>query len=202
MNAPFERKNSRQTLLFEGIAMLLVQDCPVSVVAERMGCNEKTIVRIMKHWVRKAWDKKSFAAIQNLAIDETSFRKGHDYVTLFVDADERSVVNVQKGRDGSTIEKFARVMIQKGGTPDNIGAVTSDLSRAFVPAIERTFPNAEHTIDKFHIKQLLISAMDEVRRQRGNAVGQCVWQSSPEFNQGNHGNQKCNQILFQHIPLR
>ena len=165
MNAPFERKNSRQTLLFEGIAMLLIQDCPVSVVAERMGCNEKTIVRIMKHWVRKAWDKKSFAAIHNLAIDETSFRKGHDYVTLFVDADERSVVNVQKGRDGSTIEKFARVMIQKGGTPDNIGAVTSDLSRAFVPAIERTFPNAEHTIDKFHIKQLLISAMDEVRRQ-------------------------------------
>ena len=34
-----------------------------------------------------------------------------------------------------------------------------------MPAIERTFPNAEHTIDKFHIKQLLISAMDEVRRQ-------------------------------------
>ena len=64
MNAPFERKNSRQTLLFEGIAMLLVQDCPVSVVAERMGCNEKTIVRIMKHWVRKAWDKMKGAEPQ------------------------------------------------------------------------------------------------------------------------------------------
>ena len=64
MNAPFERKNSRQTLLFEGIAMLLIQDCPVSVVAERMGCNEKTIVRIMKHWVRKAWDKMKGAEPQ------------------------------------------------------------------------------------------------------------------------------------------
>ena len=64
MNAPFERKNSRQTLLFEGIAMLLIQDCPVSVVAERMGCNEKTIGRIMKHWVRKAWDKMKGAEPQ------------------------------------------------------------------------------------------------------------------------------------------
>ena len=110
MNAPFERKNSRQTLLFEGIAMLLVQDCPVSVVAERMGCNEKTIVRIMKHWVRKAWDKKSFAAIQNLSqvIKRFIKRISKDSIINSFDVDlwSASVESVSVGIDGKLTFRF------------------------------------------------------------------------------------------------
>ena len=165
VSAPFERKNSRQTLLFEGIAMLLVKDCPVSTVASHMRCNEKTIVKIMKYWVNKARDKETFEDIRNLAIDETSFRKGHDYVSLFIDADQRSVKDVEKGRDGGVIDRFASYLTEKGGNPDKIAGVTSDLSRSFLPAIERNFPKAEHTVDKFHIKKILNDALDDVRKQ-------------------------------------
>ena len=164
VNAPFERKNSRQTLLFEGIAMLLVQDSPVSVVAAHMGCNEKTIVKIMKYWVQKARDKETLEGMINLAIDETSFRKGHNYVSLFIDADQRSVKDVEQGRDGSTIDRFAAYLALKGGDPSKIKGVTSDLSKSYLPAIERNFEGAEHTVDKFHIKKMLIDAMDEVRK--------------------------------------
>ena len=165
INAPFERKNSRQTLLFEGIAMLLVQDSPVSAVAEHMGCNEKTIVKIMKYWVQKARDKETLSSMTNLAVDETSFRKGHNYVSLFIDADQKSVKDVEQGRDGSTIDRFAAYLAEKGGDPSKIQSVTSDLSRSFLPAIERNFVKAKHIVDKFHIKKLLIDAMDEVRKQ-------------------------------------
>lgn len=165
INAPFERKNSRQTLLFEGIAMLLVQDSPVSAVAEHMGCNEKTIVKIMKYWVQKARDKETLSSMTNLAVDETSFRKGHNYVSLFIDADQKSVKDVEQGRDGGTIDRFAAYLAEKGGDPSKIQSVTSDLSRSFLPAIERNFVKAKHIVDKFHIKKLLIDAMDEVRKQ-------------------------------------
>ena len=40
VNAPFERKNSRFTLMFEGYAMLLMADMPVLRVAKLLRCIE------------------------------------------------------------------------------------------------------------------------------------------------------------------
>ena len=164
ISAPFERKNSRFTLLFEGIAMMLLPDAPVSKVASWLNCDEKSLVRIMRYWVNKSLDKRTFETVKSLAIDETSFKKGHKYVTLMIDAIKRAVVDVEPGKDGEAVDAFAEKLNEKGGNPELITAVTSDLSRSFVPAIERNFPNAEHTIDKFHIKQLLIKALDDVRK--------------------------------------
>lgn len=146
--------------------MLLVKDCPVSTVASHMGCNEKTIVKIMKYWVNKARDNETFEDIRNLAIDETSFRKGHDHVSLIIDADQRSVKDVEKGRDGGVIDRFALYLAEKSGYPDKIEGVTSDLSRSFLPAIERYFPKAEHTIDKFHIKKMLNDAQTLINHKK------------------------------------
>ncbi|MBP5632936.1 MAG: ISL3 family transposase, partial [Clostridia bacterium] len=119
----------------------------------------------MKYWVQKARDKETLSSMTNLAVDETSFRKGHNYVSLFIDADQKSVKDVEQGRDGSTIDRFAAYLAEKGGDPSKIQSVTSDLSRSFLPAIERNFVKAKHIVDKFHIKKLLIDAMDEVRKQ-------------------------------------
>ena len=170
ISAPFERKNSRHTLLFEGMVMLHAGDCPLSVTADMLGCNEKTVTSIVRYWTRKALAEVSLENMCKLAVDETSFRKGHDYVTLFIDAEKRAVVDVEQGRDGGTVDRFTTVLAEKGGASDNIVSVTSDMSRSFIPAIDRNFPNAEHTIDKFHVKQIVINALDEVRKQEQKAV--------------------------------
>lgn len=170
INAPFERKNSRFTLLFEGYAMLLLADAPVAKVAQWLRCDEKSLVKILRHWVNKAVDSMSLAEVAMLAIDETSFRRGHKYVTLVVDAVKRRVIDVEEGRDGSTVDLFAEKLAAKGGNAGAIKAVTSDMSRSFLPAIARNFPGAEHTIDKFHVKQILVSALDEVRKEEQKTV--------------------------------
>lgn len=170
VNAPFERKNSRFTLLFEGYAMLLMGDAPIAKVAHWLRCDEKSLVKILRHWVNKAVAGMSLEDITMLAIDETSFRRGHKYVTLIVDAAKRRVIDVEKGRDGGTVDLFAEKLSAKGGNPGNIRAVTSDMSRSFLPAIARNFPHAEHTIDKFHVKQILTAALDEVRKEEQKTV--------------------------------
>ncbi|MDR1033186.1 MAG: transposase, partial [Bifidobacteriaceae bacterium] len=43
VNAPFERKNSRFTLLFEGYAMLILADMSIHKTAKLLRCNEKSI---------------------------------------------------------------------------------------------------------------------------------------------------------------
>lgn len=163
--APFARKESRHTLLFEGMALLIARDMPISRTAKLMLCNEKTVAGIMRYWVNEARGRKSLEWLTSLAVDETSMRRGHDYVTLFIDAEDMSVADVEPDREGTTLDRFVQVLAEKGGSASNVRAVSSDLSKAFVPAIGRNFPNAEHTVDKFHVKQIVARAVDEVRRQ-------------------------------------
>src|SRR5215469_1614730 len=170
VNAPFERKNSRFTLLFEGFAMLILADAPIAKAAEWLRCDEKSLTKILRHWVNKAVDGMDLSEIAELAIDETSFKRGHKYVTLIIDAAKRRVIDVEKGRGKDTVELFAGKLSEKGGDPENITTVTSDMSKTYLPAIEENFPNAETIIDKFHVKKVLIDALDEVRKAEQKTV--------------------------------
>jgi transposase len=170
VNAPFERKNSRFTLLFEGYAMLILADMPIAKTSALLRCDEKSLVKIMRHWINKAVDSMNLHDVAMLAIDETSFKRGHRYVTLVIDAAKRRVLDVEEGRDAETVRLFAEKLSAKGGNPENITAVTSDMSKSFLPAIADNFPNAENVIDKFHVKKVLIDALDDVRKAEQKAV--------------------------------
>lgn len=165
ISAPFERKNSRFTLMFEGYAMLIMADMPRSKAAKLLRCNEKSMTNILSYWVNKADNARSLANVVSLAIDETSFRKHHDYVTLGIDADKRCVIDVEKGKGKEAVEGIAKKLVSKGGKTENIKSITSDMSQPFEAAIQQIFPNAEHVVDKFHVKQVVINAMETVRKQ-------------------------------------
>jgi transposase len=170
VNAPFERKNSRFTLLFEGYAMLILKDAPIAKAAEWLRCDEKSLTKILRHWVNKAVDSMDLSEVVQLALDETSFRRGHKYVTLIIDAAKRRVIDVEKGRDKGTVKLFAEKLSAKGGHPESVTEVTSDMSKTYLPAIEENFTNAENIIDKFHVKKVLIDALDEVRKTEQKTV--------------------------------
>jgi transposase len=169
VNAPYERKNSRFTLLFEGYAMLILADMPIRKTAELLRCDEKSLVSMMRYWVKKAVNSDNLSDVAMLAIDETSFKRGQSYVTLIIDAAERRVIDVEKGRDMETIRLFAEKLSAKGGDRMNITLVTSDMSKSFLSGIEDNFPNAESVIDKFHVKKGLIDALDKVRKEEQKA---------------------------------
>lgn len=165
VNAPFERKDSRFTLMFEGYAMLIMASMPIAKAARALRCDEKSLTNILNYWVEKAVDERKLDDVKSLAIDETSFKKGHDYVTVIIDAAKRAMIDVEPGKDASTVRKFTDKLIKKGGSCSEIKSVTSDMSAAFLSAVEDEFPNAKHTIDKFHVKQLMLKSLDEVRKR-------------------------------------
>ena len=170
INAPYERKNSRFTLLFEGFSMLILGDAPIAKAAMWLRCDEKSLTKILRYWVNKAVDEMDLSEIARLAIDETSFKRGHRYVTLVIDAAKRQVIDVEEGRGKETVELFADKLSAKGGNRGNVTAVTSDMSKTYLPAIEENFPNAENIIDKFHVKKVLIDALDDVRKTEQKTV--------------------------------
>lgn len=165
VTAPFERQNSRHTLLFEGYAMMIMEDVPRRKASRLLRCNEKTLASILSYWVNQAVDSLDLSDVTKLAIDETSCKRGHDYVTVTIDAMKRRVFDVQQGRKKEAVTAMRKKLEHQGGKASNITAVTSDMSKSYLPGVKENFPKAEQIIDKFHVKKVLTDALDEVRKQ-------------------------------------
>jgi len=165
VDAPWARKSSRFTVLFEGYVMLILADVPILRASELLRCNEKSLVRIMRYWVGKAVKEDDLSRVTALSVDETSFKRGQSYVTVVVDANARRVIDVEQGRSEQTVIDFSYKLEAKGGDCEKIGFASMDMSRAYMSGIQVCFPNAKLTIDKFHVKKLMLAAMDEVRRK-------------------------------------
>ena len=163
LNASFERPNSRFTLLFEGYAMMIMADVPRRKASELLRCDEKSLASILSYWVTEAVEEQDLSDVSRIAIDETSFKRGHDYVTVSVDADEKRVFDVQPGRTKEAVVAMKKELERHGGDSEKIQSITCDMSSSYLP-------NAKQVIDKFHVKKLLIDALDKIRKQEQREV--------------------------------
>ena len=165
VEAPWARKGSRYTLLFESYAMLLMKSMPIEQARKLLRISHTSMRHILAYWVKKAVDNDDLSKVQAVCVDETSFKRGQSYVTVISDAEQRRVIDVEDGRDSKTIEKFSYKLESKGGDCEKITTFVSDMSSAYIGGKDLCFPNAQLVIDKFHIKKLMLDAMDEVRRE-------------------------------------
>ncbi len=170
VNAPFERPHSRFTLLFEGYAMMIMSDVPRRKASALLRCDEKSLTSILSYWVNRTVKEQNLSDVSRIAIDETSFKRGHDYVTVSVDPDQKRVFDVQPGRSKEAVTAMKTKLEQHGGDSANIQAITCDMSASYLPATRENFPNAKQVIDKFHVKKRLLSALDDIRKQEQRKV--------------------------------
>ena len=91
-------------------------------------------------------------------------RRGHNYVSLFVDLVRRRVLFVAEGKDADTVGVFAKDLTTHGGNPEAVAEVCIDMSPAFIAGTAESLPNAQITFDKFHVVKLINQAVDAVRR--------------------------------------
>ncbi|MEW6248993.1 MAG: ISL3 family transposase, partial [Pseudomonadota bacterium] len=152
------------TLLFEALIITLCREMPFAAVARLVNLSWHRVAAICGRYVDLARDAADFSEVARLAVDETSRAKGHDYITLFADADERKVLFVAEGRGADTVEAFAHDLKAHGGTPEAIESVSIDMSPAFIKGVGEHLPNARITFDKFHVVAHASRAVDKTRR--------------------------------------
>lgn len=163
---PWAREGSGFTLLFEAFTMFLIeQEMPVNKVGKTVSVWPKRIWTVFNYWIGRAYAKADHAGIEVLGIDETSSKRGHDYVTLAVDMKTSRVVHATQGKGAETITAIAGHLQAKGTPPEAIKQVCIDLSPAFISGVGKEFPQANIVFDRFHVKALLNKAMDDVRKQ-------------------------------------
>lgn len=163
---PWARPGSGFTLLMEAYIMLLIQNGMTPThVARLTRIHDTRIWRVLQHYVDAARAKADFSEARALGVDETSRRRGHNYITVFMDLDRASVLFATEGKDSSTIKTFKADFKAHRGVPKQIQEVCLDMSGAFIKGLREEFPNAAQTYDSFHLMQLLNKAVDEVRRE-------------------------------------
>jgi transposase len=164
ISVPWAREGGGFTLLFEALVMALVSAMPVNAVARLVGEHDTRLWRVIHHYVERARARTDLAAVTRVAIDETAARRGHHYISLFVDIDRARVVFATEGKDAATVAAFADDLTAHGGDPDAVAEVCIDMSPAFIKGTADSLANAAITFDKFHAVKIINDAVDQVRR--------------------------------------
>jgi transposase len=156
-------KLSGFTLLFEALVLVMAQQMTFAASpgwSTNRGTACTRFVRAMSILPSPA----DLSAVTAVAIDETSYRRGHNYLTVAADASKRRVVFVTEGRDAKTIARFADHLAEHKGRPAQVCAVSIDMSPAFIKGVADHLPNARVTFDKFHVIAHASAALDQARR--------------------------------------
>lgn len=165
VDVPWARPGGSFTLLFEAMILTLAKAMPVKTISEFVNEHDTRLWRILHHYVDESREEADYSDIRNVGMDETSRKRGHNYVSLFVDLDTPKVLFATEGKDASTVERFKQDLTDHNGNPEAIEEMCSDMSPSFISGVEKFFPNAHLTFDKFHIMKVINEAVDEVRRQ-------------------------------------
>ncbi|MFO8044397.1 MAG: ISL3 family transposase [Halomonas sp.] len=173
IEVPWARPGSDFTLLFEQAAMSLVKEMPVLAVSRQLEISDKRLWRIVHHYVGRMLGQLDLSKVEAVGLDETASRRGHRYVTVFLDMHRKHqpVIFAIPGHGKDTIKAFSAFLAKHGGDPDNVVEVVCDMSQAFLSGVARHLPSADVTVDWFHIVQTFTKALDEVRKKERREKG-------------------------------
>lgn len=161
---PWARHSSRFTRNFEEMTCWLSVHSSKKVVS--------TFMRIDWHSVGNICDRvyaeldgtsaSRFDGLINIGIDETSYKKGHKYMTVVVNHDTASVVWCAQGYGKEVLASFFQRL-----TPEqraSIRCVSADGARWIASCVEEYCPNAVRCLDPFHVVSWATTELDKVRR--------------------------------------
>jgi len=135
--------------MFEALLLQLCQAMPVNKVAKITHTSDDKLWSMLERYVNQTRSHENFEAIDSIGMDETSRTKGHEYITLFVDLQERRTIFITEGKDNTTVQRFAEDFEAHKGKVDNIKNVSCNMSPAFIKGVNEYLPNAQITFDKF-----------------------------------------------------
>jgi transposase len=165
---PWAMHLSRFTFEFEEMVAYLAQQMAKTAVCKLMGIDWRTVGSIIERVVTDRLDPARLENLYVIGVDELSFRRNHEYVTVVVDHLKKRVVWTGEGRGADTLKRFFEELGPERTA--RLTHVTLDMSNAYTAAVNECAPHAQKVYDRFHVQQLASTAVDEVRRSEVRAV--------------------------------
>jgi transposase len=166
VRVPWAEANSRFTLLFERLAIAWLREATPKAVARRLGLSWDEARGIQERAVRRGLARRSKEpVVRRLGIDEKSFLRRHQYVSVLVDLDRGRVIDVMKDRKAESLAPYfaTRAPAELAA----LEAIVMDMWEPYRKTVRAWVPDADQKIvfDKFHIMMHVNNALDTVRKQ-------------------------------------
>ena len=165
VQVPWAQARSRWTLMFEAIAVRVLQNSrSLSQACELLRLDWSSTHRIMERAVERGLERRNLEEVHYLGMDEKSFKRGHSYISTLVDlnGDGPRVLEVSAGRDIHAAKELLNSLPEP--VRESVKAVAMDMSATYEAAVREVLPKADIVHDRFHVSKLLGEAVDKVRR--------------------------------------
>lgn len=158
----FAEPKRQYTKSFERYVMELLQYMTPQDVSFHLDISWDVANDIQKRRLGKRFARPKLKKIKQIAIDEIHLGKQHKFLTLVLDLDSGAVVFVGEGKGADALKPFwKRLKSSKA----KIEAVATDMSPAYIAAVQKNLPEARLVFDRFHVMKLFNEKLTQLRRQ-------------------------------------
>ncbi len=165
VSVPWGEAGSRFTALFEAVVIDWLKVTSTAAVVRNVGLTWDQVDGIMQRAVRRGLERREVRPPTALGVDETSFKRRHEYVTVVQDQQSGDVVHVADGRGRAALDAFYERL--DDGQLAGIESVAMDMHQPYIQSTLDHVPDAREKIafDKFHVAKHLGDGVDKVRRE-------------------------------------
>lgn len=165
---PWAEPGSWFTRPFEDHVGYLAQRNDKTTISHSMRIAWNTVGTIVRRVVARHGDRDPLDQLTHIGVDELSYRRHHEYITVVVDHQRGCVVWAHPGKNADTLKTFFAELGPERCA--KLEAVTIDMSDAYIKAVTECSPHAQIIFDRFHVQRLVQDALDEVRRNEVRAT--------------------------------
>lgn len=164
-DVPWAYPDSSFTREFDLTTAWLATYLPRSTVSNYMRIDWATVGRCISRTLNEIEPERSrrLNGLVNIGIDETSYKKGHKYITVIVNHDTNTVVWIGEGHGKTVLQQFYRGLTAEQLA--SIKVVTGDGAKWITECVNEYTPDCERCVDPFHVVEWAVEALDEVRRE-------------------------------------
>jgi transposase len=164
LQVPWAEPHGRFTLMFEAFAVKVIEAARSYVQAmEILRVDWHTIQEIVARAVERGLLRRTTEKVTQVGMDEKSFGRGQDYVSIMTDLKGHRVLDVVEGRDTARALKLWDQLPES--QRDQVEAVALDMSAEYTAAARQAARRAVIVYDRFHVSKNLNEAVDKVRRE-------------------------------------
>jgi transposase len=168
----FARHRAGFTRDFEDVAAFLATKTDKTTISRFLRIDWDTVGRICERVVAEGLDANRLDGLVHIGVDEVSWKKHHNYLTLVTNHASGKVVWGKAGKDTTTLDTFFDELGRQRSA--GVEAVSMDMGPAFAKSVraEDHAPQAVICIDPFHAVKLVGEALDTERRKAWNELRQ------------------------------
>lgn len=168
---PFAKPKKRITLSFEKYVIELMRFATIEHVSKFLGVSWGLVKNIHKAYLQQEYQNPALESIRFIGVDEFSIRRGHEYMTIFINLETGEIIHAIEGKSIKSVSPFMLELKEKAL---QLKAIAMDMNAAYASAVKTFLPHIDVVFDRFHVISLLSTSIEEIRRDQQakcNAVG-------------------------------